>query len=165
MRIEISEPTRPIIPEYGISEGSEGLVSWSKVNEWMGLSKNYWISTVWKDKPHSRPIWGIWLDAMFYFGGGSSTRTAKNLLANPKVTITTESGSQAVMVEGIAVRYNDPELDRRLGSLYEQRYGMFHPPPFWRVMPQTVFAWSIDDFANSPTKFTCRPVDDGLQTG
>ena len=92
--IKISEPMRPNIPEYGISEERSGLVSWDDVNRWMDESVNYWINTIRGKFPHSRPIWGIWYKNCFYFGGGSKTRNAKNLLKNKSISVHTESGNK-----------------------------------------------------------------------
>ena len=72
--ISISKITRPQIPEYGISEENKDILTWDNVNDWMEQSKSYWIATTKFDgKPHSRPIWGIWYEKIFYFGGGQKT--------------------------------------------------------------------------------------------
>ncbi len=156
IRLIISEPRRPIIPDYGISEEKTCLVSWNDVNSWMDQSKNYWINTIRGNFPHSRPIWGIWFENIFYFGGGSETRNAKNLQQNNNISVHTESGENVVIIEGYTEQFSDEELNRFLGELYQKRYGMFHPPPFWRVIPRTVFACQMSDFVNTPTKFTCK---------
>jgi general stress protein 26 len=156
IKITISEPKRPIIPDYGISENSAGLVSWDDVNRWMELSHNYWINTIRGSFPHSRPVWGIWHENIFYFGGGSETRNAKNLLKNNNISVHTESGEKVAIIEGYAEQFSDDDLHQVLGELYEKKYKMFHPPPFWRVIPKKVFAWQMSDFANTPTKFLCK---------
>ncbi len=154
--LKISKPSRPHIPEYGISEGVEGLVDWNTVNLWLEESKNYWISTTRPDsKPHARPIWGIWLDNFFYFGGGSKTITSKNLILNNDTIIHTESGENVVIIEGYAEKFIDENLEKILGQKYEARYSNFHPPPFWRVVPKIVYCWKMADYTTSPTKFIC----------
>ncbi|MBY9000669.1 MAG: pyridoxamine 5'-phosphate oxidase family protein [Candidatus Heimdallarchaeota archaeon] len=154
--LKISKPVRPFIPGYGISEEDEGMATWSTVNEWMNESKNYWVSTTRPDfKPHTRPIWGIWLDEFFYFGGGSNTKTVRNLLENENVTVHTESGDRAVIIEGVVEKFEDDELNQILGSKYDTKYGTFHPPPFWRVIPRIVYCWNMKDYTTSPTKFRC----------
>ncbi|MHA2089600.1 MAG: pyridoxamine 5'-phosphate oxidase family protein [Candidatus Kariarchaeaceae archaeon] len=156
MEIKVSKPQRPSIPEYGISEEQEGMVTWNQVNQWMDESKNYWISTTKPNgNPHARPLWGIWQDNFFYFGGGSKTQNAKNLQNNSSIIVHTESGENVVIIEGKVELFDDEKLNEKLGKAYEKRYGMFHSPPFWRVIPEIVFAWSIEDFASTPTKFLC----------
>lgn len=157
IKIKVSTISRPSIPEYGISKEKENILTWDKVNEWMELSKSYWISTTRHDgKPHTRPIWGIWYENIFYFGGGQKTQNIKNLLRDTRITVHTESANNVVIIEGKAEQFDDEEINQILGKKYEARYDFFHPPPFWRVTPEVVFAWTMDDFANTPTKFLCK---------
>ncbi|OLS26132.1 MAG: hypothetical protein HeimC2_16220 [Candidatus Heimdallarchaeota archaeon LC_2] len=157
--INIINTSRPKIPEYGISKEDNGMVSWTHVGQWMDDSKNYWISTSKANgNPHARPIWGIWYENIFYFGGGQKTQNIKNLIKHPRIVVHTESGDNVVIIEGNAQRFDDDDLHQILGEKYKQRYKMFHPPPFWRVIPNTVFAWSMSDFANTPTRFDCAVV-------
>lgn len=154
-KILISEPKRPHIPDYGISQKLSGIVSWDDVNKWMDKSHNYWINTVRGNLPHARPIWGIWYENIFFFGGGPATQNVKNLQKNKHISVHTESAEEAVIIEGYAEQFSDEILHQILGKLYEKRYEMFHPPPFWRVIPQKVFAWRIKDFGETATKFIC----------
>ena len=155
-KLTISNPVRPYIPEYGISEEEKGMIDWDTLSQWMMESKNYWVGTTRPDsKPHSRPIWGIWLDNFFYFGGGEKTKTVRNLQELNFISIHTESAEKAIIIEGYVEEFNDKKLEHLLGTKYEERYGIFHPPPFWRVVPQIVFAWSMEDYTNTPTKFIC----------
>jgi len=113
-KLKVSEPTRPFIPGYNISDKKEGMVNWETVNLWMGESKNYWLSTTRSDyKPHARPIWGIWLDDFFYFGGGSETKTVKNLQDSNHISVHTESGQNAVIIEGYVERFEDDDFHLR----------------------------------------------------
>ena len=132
------------------------MLKWDTVIKWLEESKNYWVSTTRSDsKPHARPVWGIWLDNFFYFGGGSKTKTARNLVDNQDICVHTESGQKAVIVEGIAELFEDEKLSQEIGTKYEPKYGIFHPPPFWRVIPKIVYSWDMDDYTNTPTKFVC----------
>ncbi len=38
------KPTRPYVPEYGIPDTKEGLLSWSHVCQRMEKALNYWIN-------------------------------------------------------------------------------------------------------------------------
>ena len=86
--------SRPEIPEsYGIPEGREGMLPWSHVRERMSVARNYWLATVRPGgRPHSVPVWGVWVEDRLHFGGGRSTRKARNLAANPNVVAHSESG-------------------------------------------------------------------------
>ena len=109
-KVVVSEPIRPNITDYGISEQKSGLVTWDDVNRWMNESQNYWINTIRGKYPHSRPVWGIWYENIFYFGGGPKTRNARNLQENNNITVHTESGEKVVIIEGHAEQFSDEEL-------------------------------------------------------
>jgi hypothetical protein len=41
---------------------------WSWATEQLQEADTYWIATTRRDgRPHSRPVWGVWLDETFYF--------------------------------------------------------------------------------------------------
>jgi nitroimidazol reductase NimA-like FMN-containing flavoprotein (pyridoxamine 5'-phosphate oxidase superfamily) len=61
----------------------------SHVEERMSGTRDYWVATV---RPHAVPVWGVWLDGTFHFGGGRRTRKARNLAANPHLMVHLESG-------------------------------------------------------------------------
>lgn len=136
--------TRPYIEDsYGIPEGASGMLPWEHVAERLVPSRNYWLSTVTPDgSPQARPVWGVWLDDHLHFGGGRGTRKAKNLADNPRVSITSEDGWDVVIIEGTVEEVIDPELQSRLDDVYEEKYGMRHGTPVWRVVPDQVFAWT-----------------------
>ena len=77
---------RPDIP-YGLKgpkEGS-GLLPWSRASDRLRSSYIYWVSTTRKDgRPHSVPVWGLWLDETLYFSNGALT--ARNLARDPRVS-------------------------------------------------------------------------------
>ena len=83
-----SEPGRPYAPGYGIPSGSKGLLPWGFAEERMAVAQNYWIATVRPDgRPHLTPVWGVWVDGVFYFGSGPQTRKVRNLAENPSVAV------------------------------------------------------------------------------
>src|SRR5712691_7751987 len=56
---------------------------WKWATERLTRARNYWIATTRPNgQPHSRPVWGVWLDDTFYFSTGSLA--AQNLAANPR---------------------------------------------------------------------------------
>src|SRR3712207_3095759 len=110
--------SRPEIPEsYGIPRGKEGMLPWSHVGERMAVERNYWLATVRPDgRPHSVPVWGVWVEESLYFGGGRSTRKARNLATNPNVVAHSESGENVVILEGVVEEVTDPALQERIRS-------------------------------------------------
>jgi hypothetical protein len=122
---------------------------WRWAEERLTRARNYWISTTHPDgRPHARPVWAVWLDGCLYFSTGF--RAARNLSANPEVTVHLESGSEVVIVEGAAGTLTDPALLERVVRRYNEKYNWDMDPrtlpgPFYRVRPRAAFGWLSDD--------------------
>ena len=139
-----AQRTRPIMEDsYGIPENDSGMLTWEHVVERMTPSRNYWLSTVHPGgRPHTMPVWGVWVDGRMHFGGGRGTRKAKNLTENPRVSIHLEDAEDVVIIEGVAEEVTDPALQERIDDAYEAKYGIRHGTPVWVVTPSRVFAWT-----------------------
>src|SRR5438067_12495918 len=97
------EPSQPRM--FGGSVGSAEL-SWGWATERLSRAGNYWIVTTRPaGQPHCRPVWGVWLDRTLYFITGSLA--AQNLAFRPATTVHLESGSEVVMIEGVAEQSTD----------------------------------------------------------
>jgi nitroimidazol reductase NimA-like FMN-containing flavoprotein (pyridoxamine 5'-phosphate oxidase superfamily) len=108
---------------YGLPESTDGLLSWGDVEPRLIASKNYWLATVRPDgTPHSVPRWGVWVDGRFYYDGAPTTRHVRNVEKNPACTLTLESGTEVVIVEGVSTATSaDPaELGARLAAAFEK---------------------------------------------
>lgn len=122
---------------------------WTWATEQLAQARNYWIATTRPDgQPHSRPVWGIWLDDTFHFSTGSLA--AQNLAINPTITVHLESGSDVVIIEGVAEPVSDASMVERVVSLYNQKYHWdvdpkHLPGPFYAVRPQVAFGWLSDE--------------------
>ncbi|MFL5592119.1 MAG: pyridoxamine 5'-phosphate oxidase family protein [Ktedonobacteraceae bacterium] len=122
---------------------------WKWATERLSRARNYWIATTRPDgQPHSRPVWGIWLDDALYFSTGSLA--AQNLAANRAITVHLESGSEVVIIEGTAGVVGDAGLVERVVSLYNQKYNWDMDPnnlpgPFYAVRPRVAFGWLSDE--------------------
>jgi PPOX class probable F420-dependent enzyme len=65
--------------------------------------KVVWIASVRPDqRPHLVPVWFIWHAGMFYFSTSPDSVKARNIAANPRVTLALEDGSNPVICEGEA---------------------------------------------------------------
>lgn len=145
---------RPYIPGYGIEESNKGLLGWDFVQTEMRKAKNYWLSTTRANgKPHAIPIWGSWTNNTFYFGGGPDTQNRKNLAKNPNIVVHSESGTKTVIIEGLVDMENDIEIIELIKEDYKNKYNFDHPPPFYRVKPKKAFAWNMDDYTGTPTRW------------
>jgi hypothetical protein len=122
---------------------------WKWVTERLIKARNYWIaSTRPNGQPHSRPVWGVWLDKAFYFSTGSLA--AQNLVVNPAITVHLESGSEVVIIEGVCEQVTDSSLLERVIRIYSAKYHWDIEPgngsePFYVVRPQVAFGWVSDE--------------------
>lgn len=148
---------RPHIRDYGIPETVDDLLPWGFVVERMASARNYWVSTTRPDgRPHAVPVWGVWVDETFFHGGGPATRKARNLQANPHVSVHLESGDDVVIIEGAVTKLTeengDPDLLRRIDDAYEDKYDMRHGTPIWALRPRVAFGWS--EYPTNVTRWT-----------
>lgn len=121
---------------------------WKWASDRLVAARNYWIATTRLDgRPHSRPVWGVWLDGAFYFSTGSLA--AQHLPHRPDITVHLESGSETVIIEGRAHLVDDRELVVRIVDEYNPKYHWDMDPdalpgPFYEVKAQVAFGWISD---------------------
>jgi nitroimidazol reductase NimA-like FMN-containing flavoprotein (pyridoxamine 5'-phosphate oxidase superfamily) len=157
---------RPQLPPgYGLPADDAGLLEWRDVEARLAASKHYWLSSVRPDcRPHSMPRWGVWLDGRFWYDGSPETRHARNAEQNPAVTLTLESGKEAVVVEGEshATRASADGLGARLADAFRKYHddGYAPGPDSWAgddggglrvITPSRVLAWF--SFPKDVTRF------------
>jgi general stress protein 26 len=135
------------------------MLPWSWATERLEKARNYWVSTTRPNgRPHSMPVWGIWLDGAFYFGSGRESAKTRNLAANPAIVVHLESGDETVILEGLAEQVLDSELERRVDENYGPKYS-FTPDssgesdPWFVVRPKRAYAWTESRYPSSATQF------------
>ncbi len=109
---------------YGISAelGGGTPPAWDQVSQALAAAHNYWIATARPDgRPHAVPVWGVWLEGMFYFSTDPASRKGRDLAANPWLVVHLESGDDVVILEGIAEEESDPTELTRLADAYEAK--------------------------------------------
>ena len=151
------KPIRPDMPAAYSRPGSKpNFVPWSFAEQRLTRSHNYWICSTRPDgRPHSAPVWGIWLDDAFYFSTDPSSRKGQNLKHNPAVSVHVDSGDEPVILEG---RIELVELDKRIDAAYQRKYKLHllefpGPAAVYRLKPKTVLAWREKNFDTSATKW------------
>lgn len=156
------QPVRPHFPP-GYIDNAKSFVPWAYVEQRLREAENYWICTVRPDgRPHAIPKWGVWVEGKLYFDGSPQTRSARNLAANPAVTVHLESGTEVVIVDGVVREVIGPprELAEQLAAGYKRKYTAFDYAPavetwdqggLFAVTLHTVIAWT--QFTENPTKF------------
>ena len=158
---------RPSLPEgYGLPDGTEGTLAWEDVEQRLREAQHYWLASVRPDgRPHSVPRWGVWLGGRFWYDGAPTTRHTRNVEANPAVTLTLESGTEVVIVEGTsrATRADPEPLGARLATAFTKYADAGYSPgaDSWSgedggglrvVTPRRVLAWT--SFPTDCTRFT-----------
>jgi hypothetical protein len=159
--------SRPTFPDgYGIPETTDGLLAWDQVEPRLRDARHYWVSSVRPDgRPHSVPRWGVWLDGRFFYDGAPTTRHTRNVEQNPAVTLTLESGTEVVIVEGEsrAARAEADGLGARLAEAFGKYAAAGYSPAAdsWSgedggglrvITPHRVMAWF--SFPTDCTRFT-----------
>ena len=97
---------------YGVTDDPEGLLPWAWAEERLLGCRNFWFVTVRPDgRPHSMPVWGVWMPDRQRWGFGCAPTSQKvhNLAANPAVVVTVEDTVEAISIEGIADRIDGDE--------------------------------------------------------
>ena len=151
------KPTGPDMPAgYSVKGAKMKFVPWTFAEQRLTRSHNYWTCSTRPDgRPHSAPVWGVWLDGAFYFSTDPASHKAKNLASNPAISVHVDSGDEPVILEG---RVEIVKLDKKIDAAYHRKYKMHlsdMPPPvtIFRLRPVTVLAWREKDFGTSATKW------------
>lgn len=111
--------------DYGVPDGPDGLLDWSWASERLERCRNYWVVTASPDaRPHAMPVWGVWLpeDERFVFSCADRARKARNLRANPQITVAVDDTVEVVVVEGRASETRSTEMPEVLG-IWAAKYG------------------------------------------
>jgi len=126
------------------------MVDWSFVTEQLECARVYWLGSVNVDgRPHTAPIWGVFIDGDLFLETAPFTRKARNIERSAAVTVHVELGDEAVIVEGDAANFRpDPQLGQQLAAAFAGKYSGYRPEPdawdagsLYLVTPRTVFAW------------------------
>jgi hypothetical protein len=152
---------RPYMPGYGLVTNDDGLLPWSWAEERLAGSAEMWLATTSPGgRPHVMPVWALWLDGGVWFSTGARSRKARNLLADPRCTVTTDDTRRPLIIEGVAVRVTDDEATVRFTDAVNTKYGSDYTVDFFRgthvftVRPERAFGLDEDRFAETPTRWT-----------
>lgn len=126
------------------------VLAWEGVEEKLLMARTYWLATTRPDgRPHAVPVDGVWQDSALYFGGDPATVHIRNLQADPRAVVHTESGESPVIAEGTAAWVTPSEDEvRRLAEATQAKYGYGVTPESytagtWSFRTQVVLAWNV----------------------
>jgi general stress protein 26 len=157
------EASRPRFhASYGIwaADQGAGLLAWAWATERLERAHNYWLATASSEgRPHAAPIWGLWLDEVFYFSTARDSRKGRNLAGNPLAVVHLESGDEVVIAEGAVEEVRGRASLDRLALAYGEKYTLqiqFDDPGsvVYALRPSRAFAWRESDYPESATRFT-----------
>ena len=150
---------RPQAPDgYGYSTKPKGMLGWETVREALAAANLYWIGTSRPDGgPHIHSIWGGWIGHHLYFEGGETTRWARNLAMDPRVSFGVDSNGLHISGRGVMERGPAGDDFEALVANYGSKYD-YKPQTdsFYKVSPEIIIALnmsSMEEFASSPTRF------------
>ncbi|MEU9127900.1 pyridoxamine 5'-phosphate oxidase family protein [Kitasatospora sp. NPDC048540] len=159
---------RPHMPGYGIlpADQGTGLLPWSWAERQLTGSHDYWLSTVRPDgRPHTMPVWGVWLERALWFSSSRASRKARNLAHRADCVLATENPHEPVVLEGRAATVTEPDAIgaflAALNAKYRTDYALDFLDPevnsVFRVRPTEVFGLLQEDFTGSPTRWAFHP--------
>jgi PPOX class probable F420-dependent enzyme len=162
--IDLPRSARPYMPGYGTRPASEGtgLLPWAWAEERLAASHAYWLATVRLDgRPHVMPVWAVWMEGALWFSSSNGSSKTRNLRADGRCSVTTDSAKEPVIVEGVAeVVVAAEELQRMLdaeNAKYGTAYSIDALDPAhnscFRVRPARAFGLDTADFSGSPTRW------------
>jgi len=161
--VSAPEASRPRFHEsYGIWAADEGagLLPWDWATKRLERAHNYWVASASeKGRPHAAPIWGLWLDRVFFFSTARGSRKGSNLAANPQAVVHLESGDEVVIIEGAVVEVGDQKELARLAAAYGEKYTLEIDfaeagSVVYALRPERAFAWRESDYPESATRFS-----------
>jgi PPOX class probable F420-dependent enzyme len=131
-------------------------LSWKWAVDRLSKAHNYFLSTVRPDgRPHVMPVWGVWVDRVFYFSTGRQSRKSKNLSQNPRCVVCPEDAAEAVMLEGTAREIKEKSTRGRFVVAYKKKYDWDMgdtEDPIYKVSPVVMFGIAEDGHSN-PTRW------------
>jgi hypothetical protein len=98
-------------------------LSWSEVERRLARGGWFWLATVRPDgRPHVMPAFAAWSGTSFFVASNSLARKSRNLEAEPRCVISTDTGDLHVIVEGVARHVLDEEGLKRAVEAFQAVY-------------------------------------------
>lgn len=103
--------------------GNSRPIRWEDAQERLTKGGWFWLSTVRPDgAPHAMPVLAVWSESALYVSSKGTARKARNLAADGRCVITTDTGDLHLIVEGEARRVRDEATLRRASDAFKAIY-------------------------------------------
>ncbi|GAA5068796.1 pyridoxamine 5'-phosphate oxidase family protein [Nocardia callitridis] len=74
-----------------------------------------WLTTTNQDgSPHTTPVGAVWIDDAFWFQSGDGARKARNIVRDPRCTMSVSIADYDVVASGTAAKIDDPKAVERV---------------------------------------------------
>ncbi|MFE9689085.1 pyridoxamine 5'-phosphate oxidase family protein [Micromonospora sp. NPDC005806] len=84
---------------------------------------NVWLSTLRRDgSPHVTPVWFVYADGIWWIGCDGRSVKARNVVADARVSLALEDGTNPVVAEGIA-RVHRSNFPTKVVEAFASKYG------------------------------------------
>jgi nitroimidazol reductase NimA-like FMN-containing flavoprotein (pyridoxamine 5'-phosphate oxidase superfamily) len=99
-------------------------LDWAAIRSRLASARQYWVVTCRADgRPHVVPVDGLWLDDVWYYGGGDDAVHVRTARDRPQVAMHLPDPQRCVVVEGrVRPARPDPALARRLAAESRAKY-------------------------------------------
>ncbi len=158
------------MPDYGVTDDPEGLLPWSWAEKRLAATRNFWLITANADgRPHSMPVWGVWMPDRQRWGGGfgASARKVRNMKENDQAVVTNDNSVEAISIEGRVVPVTgeaaEPLVEAWADKYFEEtgqdREGtmaFMRESTMWELIPERAFGMieTPEDFSSAATRWT-----------
>ncbi|MGH2749590.1 MAG: pyridoxamine 5'-phosphate oxidase family protein [Actinomycetota bacterium] len=103
--------------------GSSRPIRWEDAEERLTRGGWFWLVTVRPNgAPHAMPVFAVWSESALYVASKETARKSRNLAAERRCVVTTDSGDLHLIVEGEARRVRDETTLRRASDAFEAIY-------------------------------------------
>ncbi|MCY4619208.1 MAG: pyridoxamine 5'-phosphate oxidase family protein [Chloroflexi bacterium] len=156
--MDVPQPERPHVPDsfgFSIEDYAFEPMSWQWVTEQLESARNYWIVTTRPSgRPHSVPVWGVWVDDAFHFATDPLGVTAQNLKQNPESVVNLESGDEVVILEGqFTLHDSTKEIQKAFNTKYDMPWGAEETIPVFTLELKKALAWTESDYPSNATRW------------
>ena len=141
-------------------------LTWAEVAGRLSEARTYWLGTTGRSgAPHAAPVWGVVVGQTLYLYSERSTVKARNLAADPRFVIHTESGEDVLIVRGVAEDVGAPAgvpavvaaLSAKYNRPEDRQYLPEADPDFdvvYALRPRSAMAWRLDDYEASQRRWS-----------
>lgn len=157
--LTVTEVSRPQ-PGVYFGPPDRGFLNWDTLLWRFAAEHSYWLATS-APRPHTMPVWGVWLHNSFQFSTYPQSRKAQNLRANPFANVHA-ADPEAVMI--LECNVTEVTQDADLQAFVDE----YNPKYAWdfdldqvrngvfALVPHTAFAWAAgagEKFHNTATRW------------